>query len=135
MTLDQLKENMIRYYGEPNRESLIKATIGYIEKYINQDKLKELWRCLRETHSATTLNNPFPSVKEIVGANKWSREEYKTCLLKGTTESAEVERINNHKKEIESLPESERIEIENEGDLLRKLLNDVENTNNTLNNC
>lgn len=93
--------------------------LAYLKKDIDEQHLKKLFRAVCYY---CRLSDYAPGISDIEYAIKKASGEDKGNIYHKTRENGTAERIKAHKQEIESLPESERIEIGNEGDLFRKLI-------------
>lgn len=127
MNYEQFLEHLQAYYG--GYRDGTKAG-SYVLRYLKKDIREDMLSTLLETVLYyCRLSDYAPGISDIEYSIRKAGEEGKPKIFHKPKNKGEAERIKKHSKEVLSLPESERVEFENEGDLFKMLLS--ENINNT----
>lgn len=112
MTYEDFMTHIEDYYG-PYREGTKSGSyvLRYLRAQIDQNKLKSLFDTVCLYHS---LSDYAPGIADIEKSIKLSARENKSAdfYIKRTT--GEAQRIQQHKEQVLSLPDEERIEFDND---------------------
>lgn len=120
MTYEQFMDHLLGYYGSYREGTKAGSyVLRYLKKEIQQGKLEQLFEAVQRYHP---LSSFAPGISDIEKAIFLSGKDNKGNQYHIQTGTGEAERLQKHKDEILSLPESERIEFESEGELFRSLM-------------